>query len=706
MRDGPNPSRQRRRCGALRFARGLASLFALASATIACALSAASPARVDDASPLDFRIVEGQVLNAFHRHGPVAAHLLLSGGRHPRVLVAFPAGNSGAGVWFEDAAVPLSWTLDDVRDADLRDAQGRTLRGIVADARVDGPLVVHDAALGSVRTLRDHQFDRRLPDAGKTPLQAGSDTRAWARSRLDGAPGYALSIRVVEGAIAREADGRWRLSPTRAGTPLRLRIAAYTGEPPLTPLDGDALLNANAGDDARSRQALAFLAYREKFLAGSWRFDTYFGRDTLMSLRLLMPALAPDAIESGLGAVLERLDAGGEVAHEEEVGEFPILRRRLGTAPADAATPDRQDAPIFDYAMVDDDFMLAPVAAAYLLETPEGRARAQAFLARPLPSGERTGAALARNAAFVLRSAAPFARRPGHDRLIALKGDRSHGQWRDSRDGLAHGRYAYDVNAVLVPAALDAIAALARSGLLDAHATPAQRAAMRVAARDAQVWSRRAPALFRTQVPDARARIAAYARSIGVDADAALASVPAHGIDLDALALGADGRPIPVLHSDGGFALLFRAPPAADLDRLLAAALRPFPAGLMTDAGLLVANPALAGEDVQRSFGRNAYHGTVVWSWQQALFAAGLARQLQRTDLPAPLRARLRSAQHRLWAAIDATRDWRTSELWTWSFADGRYVPAAFGQNGGDADESNAAQLWSTVYLAIPRPAD
>lgn len=706
MRDGSDQTRGRRQRGAFRFARRLVSLFAWASTTALCGLFAVSPAIAAETPPLEFRIVEGDVLNVFYRQGPTAAHLLLSGGRHPRVLVAFPAGNSGVGLWFEDAATPLRWTLDGVRGADIEDARGRTLRGIVVEARVDGTLVVHDAALGNVRTLRDYQFDRRLPDAAKTLLQARGDTLVWARSRLDGAPGYALSMDVIEGAIARDADGRWRLSPKRAGEPLRLRIAAYTGEPPLTPLEGDALLNANAGDDTRSRQALAFLAYREKFLAGSWRFNTYFGRDTLMSLRLLMPVLAPEAIESGLGAVLERLDAGGEVAHEEEIGEFAVLRRRDGTAAADAATPDRQDAAMFDYAMVDDDFMLAPVAAAYLLETPEGRVRAQAFLARTLPSGERAGAALARNAAFVLRSAAPFARQPRYDRLIAFKGDRSYGQWRDSREGLAYGRYAYDVNAVLVPAALDAIAAFARSGLLDPHATPGQRAAMDAAARDAAIWSRHAPALFRTQVRDARDRIGAYARAIGVDADAALASVPARGIRIDALALNARGEPIPVLHSDGGFALLFRAPSAEDLDRLLAATLRPFPGGLMTDAGLLVANPALAGEALQRQFGRNAYHGTVVWSWQQALFAAGLARQLRRTDLPAPMRARLRTAQRRLWAAIDATHDWRTSELWTWSYADGRYTPAAFGQNRGDADESNAAQLWSTVYLAIPRPAD
>ena len=43
--------------------------------------------------------------------------------------------------------------------------------------------------------------------------------------------------------------------------------------------------------------------------------------------------------------------------------------------------------------------------------------------------------------------------------------------------------------------------------------------------------------------------------------------------------------------------------------------------------------------------------------------------------------------------------------LWSWRYVDGRYQAAPFGQNNGDADESNAAQLWSTVYLAIPPPA-
>ena len=130
----------------------------------------------------------------------------------------------------------------------------------------------------------------------------GATTLQWFRSRLDGAPGYVLSITLENGEV-REQGTTLMLSASRAGEPLRMRIIALTGETPLTPLNGH-LLNASATKDQRSRDVLAYLSYEEKFLAGSWRFDTYFGRDTLMSLRLLMPALQPEAVEGGLAAVL------------------------------------------------------------------------------------------------------------------------------------------------------------------------------------------------------------------------------------------------------------------------------------------------------------------------------------------------------------------------------------------------------------------
>ncbi len=651
-------------------------------------------------APLEFRISEGRVLNAFFQQGSVAAHLLLSDGEQPRVLVAFPAGNSGVGVWFENTPKPVHWTLATVEGVSRTDERGRTLRGIVASASIDSPLVVRDAVLSSVRVLRDYQIERAYPPEVKATAKVTGKTIEWSRPRLDGAAGYALSITVDNGDIRRGQGASMTLSPARSGEPMRLSIIALTGEPPLTPFGRDRLLKDSASDDPRSRQVLGFLSYEEKLLAGSWRFNTYFGRDTLMSLRLLMPALQPQAIERGLIAVLERLNANGEVAHEEDIGEFAVLRHRKQ---GDAAS----DVPIYDYNMIDDDFMLACVAAAYLLEQPGGRERAETFLAIRMGGGERVGSALARNFTWVTQAARAFAAAPVPDNLIALKPGLNAGEWRDSQDGLAGGRYPFDVNAVFVPAAMTAIAQLGRSGMLKNYLTPEQRKLLSNSNDIAAVWSREAPAKFliRLAAADARRQVATYAENIGVSAVAALASLPSEEIVANAIALDAQHQPIRVLHSDGGFALLLQHPSATQVETLVDTMLRPFPAGLLTDAGLLVANPVFADTARQRQLDRTAYHGTVVWSWQQALLAAGLERQLARNDLPAPIKEKLRVAQQRLWLAIGNTRELRASELWSWRFVNGRYEAAPFGQNRGDADESNAAQLWSTVYLAIRPPA-
>lgn len=665
-------------------------------------LIAAPAIAAEPQAPLQFRITEGRALNAFYQQGPVAAHLLLSSGAQPRLLVAFPAGNSGVGVWFENAPSPVQWTLGEVNGISRPDAKGRVLHGIVAEASVDASLVVHDAVLSSVRVLRDYQINRTYPaELRSLPhlTGEGATTIEWSRPRLDGAAGYALSITLENGDVRGGQGGPLTLSATRPGEPLRLRITALTGEAPLTPLTGH-LLNGTATKDQRSRDVLTFLTYEQKFLAGSWRFDTYFGRDTLMSLRLLMPALEPQAVEGGLAAVLQRLAANGEVAHEEDIGEFAVLRHRKQ---GDAAS----DAPIYDYKMIDDDFMLAPVAAAYVFDHQHGRGRTDAFLERRLPDGEKVGAALVRNFIWVAQSARAFARKPQPANLISLKAGISVGQWRDSEDGLAGGRYPYDVNAVFVPAAMAAIEKFLLSGALDPYLNKQQREALANAGGMAVVWAREVPKLFRVQLSDrdARRQIAAYSVALGVSPAPALSSLPASDIAVNALALDAQFKPIPVLNSDGGFALLFRDPPEAEVAELVASMLRPFPAGLLTEAGLLVANPVFADAKRQQQLSRTAYHGTVTWSWQQALLAAGLERQVARRDLSAEVRERLRAARQQLWSVIENTRELRASELWSWSYVDGRYRTAPFGQNSGDADESNAAQLWSTVYLAIPPPA-
>jgi hypothetical protein len=222
----------------------------------------------------------------------------------------------------------------------------------------------------------------------------------------------------------------------------------------------------------------------------------------------------------------------------------------------------------------------------------------------------------------------------------------------------------------------------------------------------AGTWRAKAGSLFDLNVPNATVRrgITDYAASLKIDDGPALGSVDDSAVSFPALALTGEEQPVPVIHSDVGFELLFGRPTSTALGSEVTGLMRPFPAGLLTPVGLVVANPVFAGPAIQGKLTRSAYHGTVVWSWQQAVLAAGLRRQLQRQDLPAPLQEHLRAAQSRLWRAIGAAHSMRNSELWTWSFARGRYEIAPFGANAADADESNAAQLWSTVYLAIPPP--
>jgi hypothetical protein len=647
---------------------------------------------------LSFNVDEGLNLNSFLRDGPVAAHLLLRAGTDPRILIAFPAGNSGVGLWFSHST-PVTWTLiGRPQPLIVKDERGRPLYGMTAEASVSGAkdLSIKQAVLSSVRVLRDYQALGTFPAEVATSPTTEGTTITWARDRLDGAAGYRLSILITRGAL--------RADHVIAGSDgsIGLKITAVSGEAPMTPLSGADLLNASAEPDAAARNALTFLSYQEKFTAGSWRFNTYFGRDTLMSVRLLMPVLTPQAVQAGLGAVLTRLSPQGEVAHEEDIGEFAVLDH--------LASGVKSDAPTFNYNMIDGSFMLAPVAAEWLLDDERGRAQSQEFLAhrdgRYGESPRTFGADLVSNLKFALQAATKFADDPRAQNMISLKPGLSVGQWRDSNDGLGGGRFPYDVNAVFVPAAIEAAHRFFASGLLDPYLGTPDREIFSRAESMAKIWRAKAGALFDVSVPSATARgdITRYAAALNVSGEAALRSVGNSPVRFHALSLDADAKTIPIVHSDEGFEMLFGRPTPAELRQAVTALMRPFPAGLLTDVGVVVADPVFATSEIQSKLTNNAYHGTVIWSWQQAVVVAGLKRQLERKDLPPALKNFLRAAQGQLWVAIRSAHAMRNSELWSWSFAQGSFHIAPFGANAADADESNAAQLWSTVYLAIPDP--
>lgn len=683
--------------GAAAVALGAGFLALVVLAGQAGAARAGSVAAIAPAPPptLAFRIDQGNEINAFLRSGDLAAQLVLRAGPAPRLVIAFPAGDSGIGVWLHaPSGRPVHWRLLHAPLAlHRRDGHGRPLRGLQVDLQTDADsLQLDQVLLSSVRVLRNYEAGDPIPPQLRSAPRLQGERLDWSRDRLDGAAGYRLSIEALAGA---HVDAT-HLQATGGARTLQLRVQALSGDAPLAPLRRSELLRASAASDQRERNILSFLAYQQKYLAGAWRFDTYFGRDTLFSLLLLAPVLQPAALSDGIDSVLTRLSAQGEVAHEEAIGEYAILLNEAAGRGASAA-------PVYDYSMVDEDFLLAPLAARWLLGPREPHAAAVAFLAEPDSRGERRGDALTRNLRFIVLRTHAFAQAPTARNLIGLKPGERAGDWRDSADGLDGGRYPFDVNVVLVPAALQATQRLLDSGLLRPYLSGSDAALLAQAGMQRRIWQQSAAPLFRVELgrPEALARLGEYAQALGLDGAAAAATLQGATFRFAALSLDGDGHALPVMQSDVALELLLSDPAPAALSATLDTLTRPFPAGLMTPIGLLISNPAFADAQTQRRFTRSAYHGTVVWAWQQAVLLAGIARQLQRRDLPAPLRARLIHAHNALWRAIDRAGAFRGSELWSWSYAGGHYRLEVFQPaNGGEA-ESDAAQLWSTVLLAL-----
>jgi len=146
--------------------------------------------------------------------------------------------------------------------------------------------------------------------------------------------------------------------------------------------------------------------------------------------------------------------------------------------------------------------------------------------------------------------------------------------------------------------------------------------------------------------------------------------------------------------------------------------LAPFPVGLSTDVGLLIANPAYGSDPVYAAnWTNNAYQGTVVWSWPMAMMAAGLQRQLSRcapgSTAPADfcqdsvVRANVIAAYNHLWDLIEANTAELATEMWTWLYQDGTFVVEQLGDlpppPGSSYTESDIVQLWSLTFLSVIR---
>jgi glycogen debranching enzyme len=496
--------------------------------------------------------------------------------------------------------------------------------------------------------------------------------------------------------------------------------------PQLEQLSASEVLNPESQDlitqEPSQTKSVSFLSYTDKLLAGAWRFLTYFGRDSMIATLLLQPVLSEDdggAIEAVIGAVLERINkTDGVVCHEETIGDYATYQNLLLNISSTK--------PICSYIMIDSTYYLAPVMENYFLKTETGRSRRDAFFAQESTlnfgnKGLSYKELALRNAEDVMQNAAPFAESGGQTQanLVHLEEDQIVGEWRDSTYGIGGGRIPYDVNTALVPAALRSIAALSAEGFF-----PEYPDWETTAAEYAKVWEDETLSFFEVTVPESEAKslVQDYTQEVGYGfpshAGDITSDVVYHGLALN----GYDNQAlVKVMNTDDCFRLFMlnttnQEQLTAFVNQSANNIQAPFPVGLSTDVGILVANPAYGGAPVYAAnWTTNAYHGTVVWSWQLAMLAAGLQRQLERCSTSAApdfcddssVYDNVLAAYNHLWDLIEANECHLSSEVWSWQYRNGNFDFIELGElpppAGVNPTESNIRQLWSLTFLAVTR---
>lgn len=673
----------------------------------------------------------------------------------PRLVIAWPAGNSGICTFFQPQNGPNGSLAIGLVNSTLGSPLGpvyRSVRGSeYPSVGVQGVLSFNSSAtltipiLGSVRTIRDFTEGPSLlrpviQDAINVTRSNGTGatlSRLW----LDNVTTTSFTMVPYE-----NSDSNITINSRNKSISFGAGFYAFSASfnyPQLTQLPPSQVLN-NASQNLIQQQpdqttSLSFLSYTEKLLAGAWRFLTYFGRDSMISALLLEPVLSRgngSATEAVLGAVLERINrTDGSVCHEETIGDYATYLNLQNNITSTA--------PGFTYPMIDTDYYLPVLMAQYFNSSPD---RIGPLLSRRAGSIDPQNRNLTYanltliNAEKIMNITAPFARNQSATNLIHLNPDEIVGQWRDSTYGLGGGRIPFDVNTALVPAALRAIAQLARTpGVYPNNTRVNTTSWATLADSRAQIWEDSTLRFFETNITAsaARTRLQNFVdTSTYYNGPANTSSLPSSG-NLTSYSIALQGynnlSSVDVLHSDTGFRLFFLnatspTPEAADQEtRFINATadsiVRPFPAGLLTPQSMVVANPALSGSEVLISnFTNSAYHGTVIWSFQLAMMAKGLERQLARCNsstrasAPPPAWCDISSvhdnvlrAYNALWDSIEANSVQLQGEVWSWTYSNSTgfvttplgALPPPPGVSAGT--ESDVRQLWSLTFLAVKR---
>ncbi|KAK4689008.1 hypothetical protein P7C73_g1082, partial [Tremellales sp. Uapishka_1] len=639
-----------------------------------------------------------------------------------RFITAFPQGNTGALVYFIPQNGTLSTTLNFTSVTSVNDTYGQV--GLTGDLDVSSDLAFGVTLIGGVRTLRDYVesggtvfhtiFNYTLgpynsssvtlirPWINGTTVQYLSFASSNGNFSVSPSTNVTLPPNITYSRNDKSGNGTltftstFNFTDTTPSSPVvdlvgLGREALFITTPPAngtTPLT--QVISAIQNNGSAIADQLSFLSYSAKSLAGGWRFLTYLSNN---------------------------LTASGNL-------------------------------PSYSYVMLDTDFLLLPVLSSYFLSTPQGLNRSTAFLAQNSTLKNGTfSQLLLQNVDHVLNLSMPFALSATKENLVPIR-DANVGDWRDSNTGLGGGKYPFDVNVALIPAALRAIASLSAAGILPADYQSN-------ATQYAGVWESQASTFFQVSISPqaASASLNNYvvkanlsesllygagvlnsttANMTGLGGTTGLGDYIGAGVNgtnstFYALSLTENGIAVEVLHSDLGFVMLYGNNVPQGIMQAVVEALQPYPRGLLTNVGMVVANAAYDTNTTNiYTFNNLMYHGAVSWSWQQGLMASGLSRQLglcglsNETQSQAPssmdtipswcsdstLTSSLLSAQTRLWDSIVGSAPDLYTEVLSPVFnsANNTFTIGDLGAISPEGTEGDAIQLWSYGFLAQVDP--
>ena len=601
-------------------------------------------------------------------------------------------------------------------------------------------------ALELLRAAGLAELRSRLNPVVVKPKNDSTSTIRVSRQSLDAQTYLSLDLRVDTSEVTARPSGNTLVLRSKAGSPFRFTVRVSTNAPSLTPLKRAEIFNQSfldflteagrARDSAGSQKyrrlerqvrAVELLSSKEKLMAGLPNFATYFGRDMMMTALMMRPIWSPAMSEHVIASVLRKLGPNGDVSHEEALGGQAIRENavvydslvrtgRLEQAREVLANLQRTRE---NYHMLDDEFQLPILVAAYLADTAVTSEKKRAFL---FDSSDGRGPRLAlllRELALVSAWTTPYVRNPRATNLVSFpKRDATHwrsASWRDSDAGYAGGRFAMDVNAIWAPHALQSIAVILSS--LDSVGLGGERLKSFMPGLDTTSLGkyRRSPASLEKAVRVWRGarrhfEVTLPPSAVRARVNAKLASLPAverrywrrivrkngavtDSLFLLALSLDADGKPIPVVNTDPATGLfldglfpdsLHTAPQQVERD-LSTFALH-YPVGLLVDSlGPLVANDAYASQRIWGRFREDLYHSPrVVWGREVNLISLGLSQA--RGKVPADWLTRIL-------AAVQAS-GLGHNELWSYRIEGDRLLPMRYGT-------SSDVQLWNTTDLAV-----